>query len=384
MSPRKHQTRSLWRLLIPLLVIGLYVGGGCSELRDRLRAWVDQTFGEVTPRQAYRWHSPFGENVMARWDTSYARALRDTLTVSLPHREEFGTDTAVQFSAQSLHLRLPPGRELVVQSLDTTGPRPFGELYHLGEGPPDRLGAWDTLTGVLVYEAHEAGGEDLLFLLQRRPLDSLPYSVALYTRPLLAFPVAGGDAGSIRSFWGDRRDGGRRRHEGNDIFAPRGTPLVAVTDGRVGRVRNGGLGGKTIWLRDDERRLNYYYAHLDSQLVRSGQRVSRGDTIGWVGNTGNARTTPPHLHFGIYANGARDPYPYLRPGDATPARPRERPGQIMEVPQRGVHYLRRTPQRDGEVLRQLEGGEKIRDLATTGAFHRVHTRIGETGYVNFD
>ena len=85
-------------------------------------------------------------------------------------------------------------------------------------------------------------------------------------------------------------------------------------------------GEKTVWLRDGERGLSYYYAHLDSQLVRAGEYVERGDTVGLVGNTGNARTTPPHLHFGIYANGARDPYPYLQGEDAPPTPPAVAPG----------------------------------------------------------
>lgn len=73
------------------------------------------------------------------------------------------------------------------------------------------------------------------------------------------------------------------------------------------------LGGNVVWLRDPARGLTHYYAHLDTVLVASGQRVRRGDTLGTVGNTGNARATPPHLHFGLYDGGALDPEPFLRP-----------------------------------------------------------------------
>ncbi|THH34901.1 M23 family metallopeptidase [Neolewinella litorea] len=382
MSARQHHTRSLWRLLLPLSVLLLYVSGGCSELGQRLKYWADRTFGEATPRDTYRWSRPFDKITLARWDSAYQRALDDTLRVDLPHQEVFGADTAMRFSAHSLNLRLPPGRRLTVQA---EGTPPFGELFEVTpDGERERVAYWDTLSAYLSYEGHGPGPADLLLIVQSRPYPAGPYTLTLVSEPALLFPVAGRNAGSIGSFWGDRRDGGRRRHEGNDIFAPRGTPLLAVADGRVARVQNGGLGGKTVWLRDRERRLNYYYAHLDSQFVYRGQAVARGDTIGWVGNTGNARTTPPHLHFGIYANGARDPLPYLRAADGAPEAPAAQPGTVIQVPERGRHYLRVTPEREGTVIRQLLGGERIRDLATTGRYHRVATAAGETGYVNFD
>lgn len=160
-------------------------------------------------------------------------------------------------------------------------------------------------------------GQELLLLVQAAPTDSAgTYGIVLRTDPVLTFPVAGRSDRDIQSFWGDSRGGGERQHEGNDIFAPRGTPVVAVTDGRVRSTRVTERGGKTVWLRDAEGRgLAYYYAHLDTQLVQEGDYVARGDTLGRVGNTGNARTTPPHLHFGIYRRGARDPWAYLQRPD---------------------------------------------------------------------
>ena len=118
------------------------------------------------------------------------------------------------------------------------------------------------------------------------------------------FPVDGRDVGSIRSGWGDPRAGGRR-HEGVDIFAPRGTPVLAADDGLILAVRETPIGGKVIWLKPDGMDVELYYAHLDRQDVRPGERVRAGAQIGLVGNTGNARTTPPHLHFGVYRRGGR-------------------------------------------------------------------------------
>jgi murein DD-endopeptidase MepM/ murein hydrolase activator NlpD len=128
---------------------------------------------------------------------------------------------------------------------------------------------------------------------------------------LLVFPVANKRA-VIGSFWGAARDGGRK-HKGIDIFARKGTPVVAVTDGIVSSVGNGGRGGKTVWVRSFKHPWTAYYAHLDQQKVRIGQFVKKGQVLGTVGNTGNAKTTPAHLHFGIYTwSGAINPLPYVK------------------------------------------------------------------------
>jgi murein DD-endopeptidase MepM/ murein hydrolase activator NlpD len=104
--------------------------------------------------------------------------------------------------------------------------------------------------------------------------------------------------------WGAPRDGGRRRHQGIDLLAPAGTPLVAVADGRITRASNRerGLGGITIWLTD-RKGTSYYYAHNQHNLARLGQRVHRGQVIAQVGASGNARGGPPHLHFQIHPGG---------------------------------------------------------------------------------
>ncbi|MBT8319777.1 MAG: M23 family metallopeptidase, partial [Gramella sp.] len=103
-----------------------------------------------------------------------------------------------------------------------------------------------------------------------------------------------------------------RQHKGIDIFAPKGTPVIAATSGKVNFSGEKGLGGKQVWLKDRKRRQSLYYAHLDS-IIPGLNRVMQGDTLGFVGNTGNAKSTPPHLHFGIYKNniGAHDPIGFV-------------------------------------------------------------------------
>ncbi len=127
----------------------------------------------------------------------------------------------------------------------------------------------------------------------------------------LVFPVSG--KSNIGSYWGDERDGGQRRHEGIDIFAAKGTPVVAVADGYVVEVTEDGIGGKSVTIQSDDYDWRTYYAHLDEQKVSKGQLVKKGQLIGTVGNTGNAKTTPPHLHFGMYeGTAAMDPLPYVK------------------------------------------------------------------------
>jgi murein DD-endopeptidase MepM/ murein hydrolase activator NlpD len=132
----------------------------------------------------------------------------------------------------------------------------------------------------------------------------------------LTVPVAGVARSSLRSSWGEPRSG-HRRHQGIDIFARRGTPVVAASDGEVVRVGHDRLGGNVVWVAGGGARL-YYYAHLDAFRagLQRGEQVRAGAPLGRVGTTGNARGTPPHLHFGIYpashAFFAVDPTPVLR------------------------------------------------------------------------
>jgi murein DD-endopeptidase MepM/ murein hydrolase activator NlpD len=134
--------------------------------------------------------------------------------------------------------------------------------------------------------------------------------VQLALTPGFICPVQGSKW--FRNDWGNPRSGGRT-HKGNDMFAARGTPLVAVGAGTI-RLRSGGLGGIAIWLRADHG-TSYYYAHLDSWAggLSTGSRVSKGQVIAYVGNSGNARGGAHHLHFQLHPGhgGPVNPYPTL-------------------------------------------------------------------------
>jgi len=112
--------------------------------------------------------------------------------------------------------------------------------------------------------------------------------------------------------WGAARSSGRT-HEGTDIMAPRGAKELAYTDGVVSREHTNSLGGIVLWL-DGDNGDQFYYAHLSGYAVPPGTRVRAGQHIAYVGNTGDARYTAPHLHFEVHPGGgaAVNPYPYVK------------------------------------------------------------------------
>jgi murein DD-endopeptidase MepM/ murein hydrolase activator NlpD len=117
----------------------------------------------------------------------------------------------------------------------------------------------------------------------------------------LVVPVAGIAANTLRSTFDDGRSGGRT-HQAMDILAPRGTAVLASEDGRIAKLFTSAAGGLTIYQFDPDEQYCYYYAHLDSYAANltEGQTVRRGQTIGYVGTTGNAPPGTPHLHFAIF------------------------------------------------------------------------------------
>jgi murein DD-endopeptidase MepM/ murein hydrolase activator NlpD len=126
-------------------------------------------------------------------------------------------------------------------------------------------------------------------------------------------PVVGIRVHDLSDSWHDPRDGGSRLHKGIDIFAPRGTEVVAVTDGIISYIGDQPKGGHCLWLTT-ENGSSFFYAHLERWApgLYEGMEVQGGDLLGYVGKTGNAARTPTHLHFGINQNDEMiNPYPLL-------------------------------------------------------------------------
>jgi murein DD-endopeptidase MepM/ murein hydrolase activator NlpD len=128
----------------------------------------------------------------------------------------------------------------------------------------------------------------------------------------LAMPLENVRRQQIADTWGAPR-GTNRSHEGQDIFAAKGTPILSATSGYVYNIGENNLGGQTVSVIGRGGRV-YYYAHLDAYApqLKEGDWVTTRTVLGYVGTTGNAQGTPPHLHFGIYASGgAINPLPLL-------------------------------------------------------------------------
>jgi peptidoglycan LD-endopeptidase LytH len=176
-----------------------------------------------------------------------------------------------------------------------------------------------SLIGIVVnWPAISAGAEKLSdkFLL-------VAHVAALYTKApdeKLEMPVQGVSKNHVADSWHVPRDGDRV-HEGQDILAKRGTPVLSATEGYVVRIGENTLGGQTVSVLGAGGRV-YYYAHLDSYApnLAVGDHVTTETVLGYVGTTGNAVGTPPHLHFGVYASGdAINPLPLLndRPNETS-------------------------------------------------------------------
>jgi murein DD-endopeptidase MepM/ murein hydrolase activator NlpD len=149
----------------------------------------------------------------------------------------------------------------------------------------------------------------------------------------LAMPLADVSKRQVADTWGAPRGTGRR-HEGQDIFAPKGTPVLSATSGFVYNIGENNLGGQTVSVIGAGGRV-YYYAHLDNYApgLEEGDPVTTRTVLGYVGTTGNAQGTPPHLHFGIYTgSGAINPLPLLTD--------RTTPRVTTTAPRRTVNRLR--------------------------------------------
>lgn len=270
---------------------------------------IYKIFNKRTPHEAYAdkvKDMPDGD----QWLAVSQNILLSPQSVSLPYRQVgyFPTDKprvlALQFAAKqgeriNFDLAKKTGESFVI----------YADLFKQDGTEVSHLFAADTSNSLFSFDADETA--NYILRLQPELYRTGEYNLSASVTPSLGFPVAGNKA-KPGSFWGAVRDAGKRSHEGIDIFAPKLTPAIAAVDGYISRVAEGGIGGKTIWLRAKNRNIHLYYAHLDQQLVQEGQDIKTGDTLGLIGNTGNAKYTPSHLHFGIYtAGGAVDPLPFV-------------------------------------------------------------------------
>jgi murein DD-endopeptidase MepM/ murein hydrolase activator NlpD len=322
------------------------------------------------------------------WFAAAARALQQPVTVSVPFTEEALIDPA-RPNSLGYAVALERGQTLTVEvSVETDTPgRVFVDLFDAitnGASPNQPVASARDDQTALTHEVRRTG--TYLLRIQPELLRGGNVRVTSMPSPSLRFPVSRGAAASIQSDYGDVRDGGRRRHEGVDIFAPRGTPVVASSDGIVTNVGENRLGGRVVWVWDPFRGVRIYYAHLHEQLVRTGAIVRAGEALGTVGNTGNAKTTAPHLHFGIYARreGALNPDPFIRPVAAKPVDPQVRTTALGGWAQtRHRASLRASPSADSMAVEMLPSGRAIRIEGAYGSW--VRTSSGDRwGFLEAD
>jgi murein DD-endopeptidase MepM/ murein hydrolase activator NlpD len=274
------------------------------------------------PHQAHGYElasSRLQGNAPARdWLAAADRALTEPLRIELPYAKP--AERATGDAALGYAFTVPVGRRVAVTLTRPEGAdrELFVDLFRSAPFKHERVGG--TLPGAAAepFTVDVVDGGDYVLRVQPRLAAAERYDLKIEAGALFEFPVDGVNATAIWSGFGAERDGGRRAHRGVDIFAARGTPVLAVTDGWVMRVETTRVGGNVVWMQPLFGNMRVYYAHLHEQWVKAGDFVTAGQPLGTVGNTGNAITTPPHLHFGVYVRqpgrrgGAQDPAEFLR------------------------------------------------------------------------
>lgn len=332
----------------------------CTQIRPLLHS---------TARGKYESSFSRNDSLFRVWKTSHERAMATPLQIDLPYLASIQIGYT-EASALVYSVFVKQGEQLVAElkkPSDSTGF--LLEFFNANTNTSEKVLA--ELSGASNCVEWAARRDDSVRIsLQPMLKDSGIYHVKVYKQPAYHFPVVGKDNRSIQSFWGADRDGGARRHEGIDIFAARGTPVLAVANGRISfSGERGRLGGKQVWLSEKKLGFSVYYAHLDSTVVHSGDQVQLGDTLGFVGNTGNAVGDPPHLHFGVYGSGgAVDPLNFVKKVNI----PADREFAIIQKSNLAKSVpLRAGPGASYPTLLQLDKEEPFKILARTGNWLHV-------------
>lgn len=310
------------------------------------------------------------------YETTYQIAKQNRLQLELPSVLQSKSDT-VDFKILAYTLNLKRGERFKIESDITADSLQLGlDLFSFENDSvvsKHPIVSNEPKVNYLEFDVTKTGLYKIIIFPNRSHKSN--FGLKLYTEPTLVFPVSGKGNKAIQSFWGASRGGGSRSHKGIDIFAKRGTPVVAATDGFITNTGNRGLGGKQVWLRDGIFGQSLYYAHLDSIAVSGGNRVKVGDTLGFVGNTGNAKTTSPHLHFGIYTSGgAVDPLPFVKTHKPIDF-------ENSEIYQKGTTRLQVNELRVGagvknEKLESLKPKIPVNILGKTESWY--HLRVNDT------
>lgn len=350
---------------------------------------VDRLLKKDSPYENYLDHlesSALGRYAMVRdWKSVGEKALQDSVEITLPYAE-VGYFDPKEPKAMLWRYPVEEGHQVDVElsTISQRDARFFLDVFELeADGINLKRIHYADSSGNISYQVRNSGVHALR--IQPELFRGGVFTLSLSLQGLLAFPIEGKSTVNIASFWGDPRDGDARKHEGVDIFSPRGTPVVAASSGRVRRVGDNRLGGKVVWLSNSQLGHSQYYAHLDSQLVQSGQQVNTGDTLGLVGNTGNAITTAPHLHFGIYKSGrgAVDPFPFLQGRELPDEQDIADSLQVgnLAVVDASSANLRMAPSTSSKILGNFKRNTLVQIEGKTGSWFRISLPNGKRGYL---
>lgn len=315
------------------------------------------------------------------WINNSVQALQKPLTITIPFKQT-GYFAAEKIPAAAYRFQVQKGQRLKISLLKKPDEQfmVYVDVWEERTGnAPKLIASADTLGNTLQLDADISSF--YLIRLQPELLRSGEYTLEISAGPSLAFPVK--SSGTIQSFFGDGRDADSRKHEGIDIFAPKLTPAVASSAGTVTRVNQNNLGGNVVWMRPDNKDYTLYYAHLDKQIAVEGQRVAVGDTLGLVGNTGNARTTAAHLHFGIYgAQGAVDPLPYVNSVVIPAPRVTAALSNLnATVRTNRATGLRTAADNNAPLLQSVKDGTILHIQAASGSWYQAELPSGEKGFI---
>ncbi len=369
------------RLIFLLIVFSIILFTGCSQLNK-----ATDLVTNPTAKERYQRDFDVSEELYTLWENQVELALQDSIQIETPFLQA-GHFKPKSFPVYSYYLDLNVGERFdVIVETDSTSQLAFIDLYRIKN---DSLGTFEKIASAgferktLSSEVEHSGTYKVI--IQPEINASTPFRIKMKTSPVYSFPVAGGKNTNIQSFWGASRDAGRRSHEGIDIFAPRGTPVVAVTEGRITSSGERGLGGKQVWVRDSKRGQSLYYAHLDSIPTIKNSRVKAGDTIGFVGNTGNARTTAPHLHFGIYRGyrGAIDPLHYVFQFDEPGFEPVGNLPETLNLVTKSTANLRDKPTTNkSRILRSSNPQDTLIALGKTNDWFHIRTADKKAAFIH--
>jgi len=318
-----------------------------------------------------------------RWRSDAEESLSSPLPITLPYGERRLLETHyLQPVTFSIDVKIDQLIQVDIFPSPNTRVEVFVDIFHVQDTAKlTRIGSMPAKALTLKLAVEQTGK----YLVRIHPSHSAQglMDVAITSPLRYGFPVDTERENAVQSFFGVDRDGGARRHEGIDIFAPRGTPVIAAEAGMVTRVGDTPRGGKNVWVRGDQR--SFYYAHLDSIAVSPGSRVARGEVLGTVGNTGNAVTTNPHLHFGIYkfAQGAVDPLPFVgrkkSVNSFTPPSVELSP-RLLSIRAEKAN-LRSAPSQKSAIIASLMLAELMQVDSIAGNWLRVTTGDGIKGFI---